>query len=723
MSQWSAYPFLRITIFFGLGILAYPILTFNILYIAIGNLLMLLIFINAWYRSKYPKSKSILNGLLILTVCFIMGVMRMHLIDPSKDAGHLVNSKLNEGQEYLMTIDSYPVEKENYMLYEAQVMASLHNGYDSISGHHVNMEPVHGRMNLYIKKDLLLGNKLIYGDVLVINKRPLMINGPTNPHGFDYQDYMRKKRVLHQVFVNGNDFDLLGNQPRSLVLKNAYQIRDHLKNTLEGAIESAQAKGISLALILGIKDGLDRDLKDAYSAAGAMHILAVSGLHVGIIYIICEFVLGFMKRWRYGVVVFLLSSLLILWGYAFITGLSPSVLRAVIMFSVFLIGSNLKRSHNIYNSLAASAFFVLIYDPYMLWQVGFQLSYMAVIGIVYVHPKLYRLFSFKYWIFDKAWSITCVSIAAQLATFPIGFYYFHQFPTYFLISNLMVIPAAYLILISGLGILLASILNETLTDLLGQLLNLTINSLNASILFFERLPLHKIERISIDTYQLVIIYAIIICSVFVLVKKNAFFLKIAYALCTLFVAVSIVDVLNVYAKKEIVFYQMKGHGAIDFIKKGTVSSHFGDTILPLNELNYQMDPNRLANYLPTAKGKNVKRQKFLPLKNIGKLLIWEGNEMIILTEDLSKYKTTRKIKSDFLILSNAVSIDVNQLLDLFEFENLIIDSTYKPYQAKRISKKLDEREIIHWNIPRDGAFIYSKKCPNLFEDWFSSIIN
>lgn len=161
-----------------------------------------------------------------------------------------------------------------------------------------------------------------------------------------------------------------------------------------------------------------------------------------------------MSRTQVLRIIKLLILLLCLWSYAFITSLSPSVMRAVTMFSFIAIANVMQRQTNIYNTLAASAFLLLILEPNMVFEVGFQLSYLAVLGIVSIYPIVYPLFVFKSKWTDTLWQLNCVSIAALIATFPLGIFYFHQFPNYFLVANILVLPLIPFIIYFGLSFLL-----------------------------------------------------------------------------------------------------------------------------------------------------------------------------------------------------------------------------------------------------------------------------
>ena len=229
-------------------------------------------------------------------------------------------------------------------------------------------------------------------------------------------------------------------------------MRDKLLNILKENGLKNNELAVASALILGYKDDLGEELKHSYSSAGATHVLAVSGLHVGIIFLVLNFLLNILDkndRFKISKAILLICFL---WAYATITGLSPSVVRAATMFSFVTIGKSFGKSSSIYNTLCASAFVLLVYNPYLIMEVGFQLSYLAVVGIVYFQSIIYKWIYVKNKFLKYIWMITSVSIAAQLTTFPLGLLYLHQSPTYLFASNLFVIPGAMLII--GLGILL-----------------------------------------------------------------------------------------------------------------------------------------------------------------------------------------------------------------------------------------------------------------------------
>jgi competence protein ComEC len=227
-------------------------------------------------------------------------------------------------------------------------------------------------------------------------------------------------------------------------------LRDFFLTLIEQHVKTKDELAVASAIMLGYRDYMNADIVQAYASSGALHVLSVSGLHVGVLFLALQFLLQWMDKYRQLKWVKVLLVLAVMFFYAVLTGLSPSVLRAVVMFSFFVIAKAINRDNNMYNVLGISCLLLLFWNPYLITEVGFKLSYLAVLGIVVLYPILQPLLTFKNKLLKGAWSITCLSIAAQIATFPISLYYFHQFPNLFLISNLIIIPASDFVLYLGM---------------------------------------------------------------------------------------------------------------------------------------------------------------------------------------------------------------------------------------------------------------------------------
>ena len=275
---------------------------------------------------------------------------------------------------------------------------------------------------------------------------------------FNYKKYLEKQQVFHQMYVKENEFVQL--------LKSKLTLKGHaslFRNRINVALKKHGFKdnelGVINALLLGQRKEIDTDLLDDYANAGAIHILAVSGLHVGIILLILNFLLKPMERLKYGKTIKLFCVVFLLWSFAFVAGLSASVVRAVSMFTAVAIGWQVNRPSNIYNTLVISMFILLLMHPFFLFDVGFQMSYLAVFSIVWLQPLFYRIWSPRFKLVDYFWKLLTVSFAAQLGVLPLSIFYFHQFPGLFFLSNLLIIPILGVVLIGGILTIMLSLID------------------------------------------------------------------------------------------------------------------------------------------------------------------------------------------------------------------------------------------------------------------------
>ena len=295
-------------------------------------------------------------------------------------------------------------------------------------------------------------SRLKPGEQIVFDRTPQPVENSIDLNGFDYAGYLERKRIYRQVYLPDSRWIESGMFTHNFLIlaeRTRLQMLEIFRNQDLGEKEF----NVLSALTLGYKRGLDPETKRVFSAAGAMHVLAVSGLHVGIVFMILSFFLSFLKKRKRGEIAYLLVMITSLWCFAFLTGLSPSVSRAAAIFTIVVIASVFKKSSNIYQSLVASAFVLLLLNPNNLFEVGFQLSYAAVFGIVFLQPRLDKIFTFRFRVSRYFWALLTTSVAAQIATFPLSAFYFNQFPTFFWVSNLVVIPAAGILIPLGISLL------------------------------------------------------------------------------------------------------------------------------------------------------------------------------------------------------------------------------------------------------------------------------
>jgi competence protein ComEC len=413
-----------------------------------------------------------------------------------------------------------------------------------------NFEMEKEKIILYVS-DSISNTKIEPGDEIIFSAQLREISNSNNPGEFDFKKYMQRTGIRYQAYVYEpiTKSGIVQYSVRTIALN----LRTKLMKLYREAGIDGDEYAVLGALTLGDTNYISNEVRNSFAASGAMHVLSVSGLHVGIIFIVLNFLFSPMNKkpeLKPFKVLFLLVSL---WFYAFITGLSPSVLRSASMFSFLVIGENLNRRTNTYNTLAVSACLLLLINPLTLFNIGFQLSYLAVASIVFFQPRFSALIKTKNKASKYLWDLITVSLAAQLGTTPISILYFHQFPSFFLLSNIIVVPAAAIILYLGMAFFFVSFI-PGISHALAFLLKYTTYLLNHSIQFIENLPGSVIDGIHFTFITSVILYLLIISiSAFFITKKGR---NLAFALCTLVLlqAVGLIKDLKGMTQQRIIIY-------------------------------------------------------------------------------------------------------------------------------------------------------------------------
>ncbi len=385
--------------------------------------------------------------------------------------------------------------------------------------------PAGAKAMAYIAQDSASGT-LQDGDILLFPTR--LAKG--KKEASDYETYLRRSGYSGSFYLPQDEWRKAGRNQQMTLRRRAGNARQWAEGKFEESGLQGEELAIACALTLGDKKHLNKELKESYAATGASHVLAVSGLHVGIIYLVIITLLNTLLRGNRFKQTRIILALSALWAYAFIAGLSPSVVRASVMFSLMSFGEMLGRKALSINTVFASAFIMLLYEPRYLIDVGFQLSYTAVLSILLLHEKIYKSLQFRFFLLDKAWSLTSVSIAAQLGILPVMLYHFHRFSNCFWLSGLIVIPSATL-LIYGCSLLLISTPFPSITAVIGRLLSLLIDGMNTSIRWIEKLPLSNVENITFNGADVISLYALF--ASLLAVTQNRSFRRICITLSLL----------------------------------------------------------------------------------------------------------------------------------------------------------------------------------------------
>ena len=555
------------------------------------------------------------------------------------------------------------------------------------------------------------------GDRLLIQPDIRPVSGPTNPNTFDYRQYLAFHLVHQQAFLQPENWIRL-RAPAELPLSGyTAALRRTLIEVLDEHLDDERGQAVASALILGYKDKLDEDLQTTYAGAGAMHVLAVSGLHVGIIYLVFATMLRFFDRLKRGPLIKVILLLILLWGYAMLTGLSPSVLRATTMFSFILVGQAFRRQSNIYNSIACSAFVLLLLNPYLLMQVGFQLSYVAVLGIVWLYPLIYKSWYLPNKWIDKVWSLTAVSLAAQVATFPLALYYFHQFPNYFLLSNYIVIPCATAILYLGLLLFLVAPL-ELLAEGVAVLLDWALAAMNRGVEWVQSLPHAVTEDVYLSIGECMVIYGIILALGKAWQARSRRWLQGAMLLGIIFLSLRIGTEWERDGQRQFVIYDVPRHTALNFID-GRDNILFSSLAMSDRQrsVQYRLQPHWLALGLSEEKHLEVSklsRRYWLTQQRI------TNNSNLFIKECFLQFHGCRvgvwdgkiplpdqqgPLEVDVLVLRDNAKVKVEDLRKSFRFRWLVADASNSTYCREQWRNDAAEQGVFFWSVRDDGAWI------------------
>lgn len=689
MLSWVPFAMVRIVLFLAAGILwgiYYPGIVDDKTLVFFEIVLCGLFFISFFVFRSSRILKSI-SGVLGLTAVFLFGYLRLHLSTQKGNEDHLLNEK-NHIVAYEAIVRSAPESKARSWKIQVEVVQVKTDHWKQASG----------QVLVYISKKSVDKIPWLYGDRLLIKGSPYELTPPANPEEFNFKRFLSFRNIYHQQFIQADQVRLLEHAQRRGFLYYSHQVRAWASEVIRTYIPGEQQQAIAMALVLGVTEGIDTDLQSAYAASGAMHVLAVSGLHVGIIYGIILLAFKPLGRYAWSRWLIAASSILFLWTFAFVTGLSPSVLRAVTMFSFIALARPLGWRTNIYNTLAASAFVLLLYNPYLIMSVGFQLSYLAVLGIVYLQRPIYNLLEFESRVGDWIWQITCVSIAAQIATFALGMLYFHQFPVYFLMSNLFVIPLSTLVLVGGILLLLVSSITSVAT-LLGIGLQSLIQLLNWLVFKTEALPFSLISEIYLTTFQCWLVMGILLLLIAMIQFRSLRGLYGSMVLTIILILTQFKHLQQDINQKQFVIYSISGHSAMEWIDAG-ISYFTSDSVLAKDEerIRFHIRPNRLKHGVRTVNtavpfGKEAHTME---------AYLWEGNKILFVSE---KAQLPQNTKIDYLVVAKN-SIPVNTDINRLGIKKLILDGRNSRTYINRWRQSSDS-VLVH-AVLEQGAFVLNQ---------------
>lgn len=692
--NWHEIPLIRILLPFSLGIL------FGIHFNAFNTIFNVFLFLSFCLLLSFLVKKPLYYhqkkiGLLLHLCLFFIGYQYVNSFVDNNKVNHF---KASINKENKLIAEVYSIKsKEKYLQVVVKAKAISQNGQA--------FQSCEGNLLLYISKK---GHAIPinYKDVLLLQLKIQKIRTSKNPKAFDFEKFMRFKNIYFQANIAEEDFTILKKESSFHLIRLAARWRANCLSILKKHLPTNNEWMVGKALLLGHRDDMETSIKTAFSKSGALHVLAVSGLHVGIIGLIVHFLLSFLKKIPFGRWLKLVLLILSIWCFAILTGASASVLRASTMFSFIILGQALNRNINSYNTLAASALVLLFLNPLLLFDVGFQLSYLAVLGIIYFQKRIYRLFYLKSKLLDYCWQITSVSIAAQITTLPISIYYFHQFPIYFWLSGLLVIPAAFLIVCLGLSVLVFHTL-PIVGSLLGKLLYTIIWATNALIFFISELPWNTLSNLWLSLESTLLCYLILALLVFAFALRRARYLLLGIGIFFLLSLSFAYQQWQFFKRKEIVVYQVNGHSVIDLFHRQACVS-IKDKALKDKSLTWATANYRSTHLIKTYNDFHFSTAEIRKDKNWfyedGFVQFYHLKFAII--DKAFFAKNTARPCVDLLIIRDNPAIQLDVLYHDFAPAKIIFDASNSKQNIKAWQKASKHLNVECIFISESGAYSY-----------------
>lgn len=689
---WKKAPFLRLLVPVIAGIVIEYYFKVKIpAIIVIGLLSIISLFAFSFLREAARYSFRRLQGIMIFVFLIAFGAF----ITWQKNIRNHQNwyGKTCDDSTFLVVrLIEPPIEKEKSYKALASVESCINNDSSTITK---------GKIIVYFAKDSF-SKRLRYGDKIIIGKGLKNIKNSGNPAGFNYVRYMAFQQIFQQCYLKKGDWIFLQNISGNPFKKALFDTRDFVIGIIDSYIPGENESALAKALLIGYRVDLDKDLVQAYSNAGVVHLIAISGLHLALIYGLLLWVtlrIPLLKKEKISRIAVILLSL---WFFAFLTGASPSVMRAAVMFSFISVGSIFQKRSSVYNSLCASALFLLCFDPYLLWNVGFQLSYLAVVGIVALQKSIYNWLYFKNKILDYTWKLASVSIAAQVFTIPLCFYCFHQLPLLFLIANIIVIPLATIALWGCIVLIAVSPLG-ILPVYFGKLVGIFLYAMNYSVRSVNALPFLLWNNVYISVSETILLYLVFISFSVWLFKRNILPLKIGLIGLLAFSTFIFFDKLTSFSQKKIIVYNVPMHSAIDFIDRHQYhlladSDFVNDTLLQ----KYNLSPARIS--------LNARNSATLihPIFHHNNFYQFYNKKILIIDSANIFLPSSQKVALDYVVISKNPKIKIGDITQTFECGQYIFDASNSLWKIEQWKKECEELHLQFHSVAEQGAFIINQ---------------
>ncbi len=556
---------------------------------------------------------------------------------------------------------------------------------------------VKGKIILYLEKDSS-ANRPGYGSQIVFKKKLQSIRNSGNPGAFDYRRYCEFQGIHYQVYLKTEEFRVFPGTKETALKKWVYMAREKVLEILRSCIEGKKEIGVAEALLIGYRNDLDKDLVQAYSNTGVVHIIAISGLHLGLIYGVLLFLLKPLSQHRHMRGIKPVLIIVVLWLFSLLSGASASVLRSAVMFTVLAIGECRNKETSSLNSLAASAFLLLGYDPFYLWDVGFQLSYAAVLSILLFMKPIDNWFYFSNKLLQKCWKLNAVTLSAQVLTVPMVMYHFHQFPTLFLFTNLIAVPLSSVILLGEI-LLCTTYFIPPVANLLGSILQSLIRMMNEFIEKTNSISFSVIQGIQLSIPETIFLYGTTACFAWWLLQKSKTALFGTLISLLIFFSTRIMFRFEISRNRKMIVYNIPKQQAIDFIQ-GKQYFFKGDSVLLHDQYlqNFYLKPARTLHFAS-------KKMNLAHLYEGKNCILFGSKRIFLIDETFVLPASNQKIKADLIILSKNTRIRLEDLSNSFSFTIIIADASNALWKIQRWKSDAERLHLRFHSVPEQGAFV------------------
>lgn len=687
----AEYVFVRILVSLAMGIgLFYFFQTEKM--ILVISLLTSLIFIsilllNFSYKTfNFYRFKGIIGILIITFFTFLGGLLCLLNSEKIKDNYFAKN----DYPHLKIWVNDEPEQTNDILRFKARV----------VSGYQKNKQiKLNGQLLIALKLDSLNPVKLKYGDELIISAKYVEVEPPFNPAEFDFKRWLASQNVYHQTFISQNHLIKVNRNIGNPIIKLALNLREKQIAKYRKQIKNDEAFAVASTLILGYRADLNKETLAAYSKTGTIHALSVSGSHVAIIFFVLDFCLAFLNKKRILRIFKFILICGLIWSYSLITGLSPSVVRAAIMITIFITAKTFAKNKNGYNTLAFAAFCQLIYNPFLIWDVGFQLSYISVLGLIYLQPKIYKWIYVKNKWLNKVWELVALSLAAQTVTFPLCIYYFHQFPVYFLLGNLFISIPLILIMILGIAVLIPFV------DKISPIFEWIIVSTNSVLKWIADLPYSTFSAVWISLPELILLSLALMSFIFALSRYNKRLFFSSLIIFIIYLSAIAYDDYNTFIQKKIIFYSLRKNYAVAFI---TGKHAVLLTDLDANDKNFQffvqpaLEQSHITKTIFITTKKDTIFEHFV-LKD--KQIAFYGHKILLLDESLNYKNLFLNGKFDNIWITGNTKFKLDNLPKEIQYKNVIIDATNKDYKIEIFKTFAKNNKVEHHVLKKNPAYL------------------